>query len=122
MFLSYTEVFAQDSGDPNNYYLTDGRVLTDSDFHLYFQYMELLRQKPDKETMQAFIDAHQVDARIFISLATRINFGKIILDDPSVTERLVSAYGNIIVPKGDEIALFKKYDETIKSYQRNSGQ
>jgi hypothetical protein len=98
-------------------YLQQGRTLTDNDFLLYFQYMELARQNADEEAMVHFASHNQLAPGDLPSLALRISSGMLIIENPDLAGPMVAAHGPAINPTDGEKVLFQKYSEDIRRYQ-----
>jgi hypothetical protein len=98
-------------------YLSGGRALTDSDFFLYFQYMELSRQNIGKDALDSFASRNKVSAVDLDSLSVRIKYGQLIIDNPLLARSLEATYGPAIVPNADERELFGKYSAELKRHQ-----
>ena len=98
-------------------YLDQGRVLTDNDFLLYFQYMELARQNADEEALVNFARHNQLEPEDLPSLASRISYGLLVFENPDLAESMVAAHGPAVNPTDGEKVLFQKYSEDIRRYQ-----
>lgn len=109
---------AQDAApSQSDVYLSGGRNLTDGDFQLYFQFMELTRQNIDHDVLVSFAKRHNVSTSDLNSLTARINYGQLIIENPSLANGLEATYGPAINPSAQERALFTKYSADILRYQ-----
>ena len=106
-WIAPTAVRAQGS-DPYS-----ARSLTDHDFLLYFQYMELIRQQVDAEALASFARQNNLTPEALNSLVNRVNLGRLIIENPGMAESMVATYGPIINPTDQERALFEKYADDI---------
>ena len=100
---------AQPAGDP---YQT--KVLTDQDFLLYFQFMELSRHSVDSEALASFASQNNLAPGALSTLAARIDYGRLIIENPAIAESLVAAHGPAVNPSDQERLLFDKYAEDIR--------
>jgi hypothetical protein len=88
--------------------------LTDQDFLLYFEFMELSRQNVGPEALASFASQNNLDPEALASLAARIDYGRLIIENPSLADSLVDAYGPAVNPTDKERVLFDKYAEQIQ--------
>ncbi|MDR2456262.1 MAG: hypothetical protein LBE49_06695 [Deltaproteobacteria bacterium] len=98
-------------------YLSGGRSLTDRDFLLYFQFMELSKHDVDDEAIGNFASRNGCSKSDLDSLSVRITYGQLIIDNPSLAPGLEAVYGPGITPSVQERALFSKYSADIQRYQ-----
>jgi hypothetical protein len=97
-----------------------GRSLTDQDFLLYFQYIELNRQNVAPEALASFAAQNGLDPAALASLADRINYGRLIIENPALAGDLVATYGPAIAPTDQERLLFERYSADLNRLQNNN--
>jgi hypothetical protein len=98
-------------------YLSAESSLTDNDFLLYFQFMELNRQDVDEAALGSFARQNGVEPEALASLANRVNIGQLIIENPGMAESMVATYGPAVNPSDRERALFQKYADQIRRYR-----
>jgi hypothetical protein len=89
------------------------KTLTDNDFLLYFQYMELSRLNVGQEAMASFAQQNDLEPAALAALAARIEYGRLIIENPTLAESLAATHGPAVNPSDQERILFDKYAEEL---------